>query len=321
MSGLVTGGTGFLGSHLVRRLLSDGWDVAVMARPSSDVRRIQHELGSIRLLYADLLERDSLVQLAGLDHIDVVFHLAAVGLHERTPRPAYEVVKTNVMGTLNALMVADESGIARVVHCGTGLEYGAGSLLSESALLRPASVYASSKAAAWLLAESLCRERSIELVSVRPFTVYGPDDSEWSLVGSLVKAAIDGAELDLTEGRQRRDFVFVEDVVEALLAAATVPSLDGEVFNISTGCETSVRAAAELVLELADGEGGVAFGARPYRAHELWESSGDPSKARDRLQWSAATSLRDGLARTISYERRRCGKIERPESLQNKQGS
>ncbi len=272
---LVTGASGFIGAQLVRRLVAEGWEAVAVARPgAASAERAQPA--------------------------EVLFHLGAVGLHEAHPRPAHEVASTNVLATLHAIRTAAEGHVRRVVHVGSGLEYGPGSCLSEDAPLRPTSVYGASKAAAWLLASTMSRAAGLELVGLRPFTVYGPGDSPHGLVGSAALAGIRGTALELTEGRQKRDFVYVDDAVDALLVAASAPGVSGEAFNVCTGVETPVRTLVELLVEATGGKAQPRFGALPYRADELWSSSGDPAKARDRLGWTASTPLEEGLVRTVA---------------------
>ena len=215
---------------------------------------------------ADLTDLQTGEVAAGAGRIDVAFHLAAVGLHEPRPRSAVDVVRENVLGTVALLELARETGAARVVNCGSGHEYGAGSRLSEDAPLRGTSVYGASKAAAWHLLDAGARRSGIPLVGLRPFTVYGPGDSPHALLGAAVAAAASNQPMEFTEGGQTRDFVYVDDVVDALVVAASHARAPGSIFNVCTGVETSVRDAVSLVFDLAGSEAGPVFGAKRYRA-------------------------------------------------------
>ena len=304
---LVTGAAGFLGSHLVRRLVDEGWEVTALARPRSQLRRLPRE---ISLLEADLttLEPDT-----SIPTVDVLFHLAAVGLHEPRPRPVEEVIRTNVLGTVNVVRLASQHGIPHLVHVGSGHEYGEGTRLREDAPLRPRSAYGASKAAAWLVGSALARLMDVEFVGLRPFTLYGPADSPHGLVGSAVVASLENEPLELTEGRQTRDFVFVADAVDALLAAADSRG-DFEVANVCTGVETSIRDVVELVVELSGSTAQPLFGNRPYCDDEVWSASGDPTRAREALGWEAKTGLREGIAATVEWFRAARGSLE-PETV------
>jgi UDP-glucose 4-epimerase len=237
--------------------------------------------------------------------VEVVFHLAAVGLHEREPRPPDEIARTNMLITLNVLRLSAALGARRVVHVGSGLEYGQGTKLDENVPLAPTSAYGRSKASSWVVTQAFCRELRLEPVGVRPFTVYGPNDSPYGLVGSAVIAALARSELELTEGRQTRDFVYVADAVDAITAAAVEPRAVGEVFNVCTGVDTSIRSAVDLIFLLSGSDAMPRFGARPYRPEELWSSSGDPAKARTTLGWQPQTSLEEGITETIAWFRDR----------------
>jgi nucleoside-diphosphate-sugar epimerase len=241
----------------------------------------------------DRLKRD-------LRGVEVVHHLAAAGVNPRHDS-GEEVVAANVVGTLRLLELATALEVRRLVYCGSCFEYGSGRGLVESTLPRPQSDYAASKSAAWLLAHSYSRRHGLSLVSLRPFTVYGPLESPYRLVPATIMGALDGRRIELTRGEQTRDFVYVDDAVGAFAAASSDAAIEGT-FNVCTGVETAVAELAQCVVELA-GAGEVDLGALPYRDNELWNLSGDPSAAADGLSWRAATPLREGLERTIEWFR------------------
>lgn len=301
MRALVTGGGGFIGSHLVRRLVSNGADVTVTARPGSKPWRLSSlglDVNVVPLALGEPVDTDLRAAMAGTD---VVFHLAAAGVDPSKDSGA-DVVCANVVGTVRLLEAAAEAKVRRFVNCGSCFEYGGGSRLREDAMPCPRSEYAASKSAAWIVASAFARRYGLSVVTVRPFTVYGPQEQEYRLVPSTIAGALAGDAIDLTPGEQTRDFVYVEDVVEGILAAAEASETG--TFNLCTGRETSVRELAETVVELV-GTGTLRLGALPYRSTELWTLSGDPSAAGDQLGWTAGTDLRTGLLKTIEWFRAR----------------
>jgi nucleoside-diphosphate-sugar epimerase len=301
MKTLVTGATGFIGSHLVRRLLADGGDVIAAVRAGSSTWRLEDVLAHVEVVeldlsapFADRLQRE-------LRGVEVIQHLAASGVDPRGDS-GEDVVAANVIGTLRLLELAAGVGVRRLVYCGSCFEYGSGSSLAESAVPQPQSDYAASKSAAWLLAHSYSRRNGLPVVSLRPFTVYGPHESSYRLVPSTIMGALDGTSIELTQGEQTRDFVYVDDAVGAFVAAAAAEAPAGGTFNVCTGVETAVSDLARTVVEVAGG-GDLRLGARPYRDNELWQLSGDPRAAADELPWRAETPLREGLERTIDWFR------------------
>src|SRR5512138_585983 len=244
---LVTGAAGFLGSHLVPRLIDAGAEVCALDQPNA--RRW------------GLLERESLAatvradvrSLAGPEHdhilgdIDVVFHLAAVGVVGDGVN-LRDLVTGNIDGTLAALLMAERLG-SRLLYCGSCFEYGAGARWTEDALPAPTTEYGAAKVGGWVLANAFARRTRLEVVSLRPFTMYGPMEPAGRLVPSVVRHALAGRAIDLTPGDQLRDFVFVDDAVDAFVAAATTDAALGGTFNICTGSAVTVRHVVNRVLQ------------------------------------------------------------------------
>jgi nucleoside-diphosphate-sugar epimerase len=297
---LVTGANGFIGSHLTRHLVATGADVVAAIRPGADTWRIEDLLDTVETVAFDLEMPSTRLERA-LDGVDVVYHLAAAGVVPGRDR-IERAVASNVMGTLRLLELASALDVARVVNCGSCFEYGSGSNLSESELPRPTSDYAASKSAAWILAHSLAHQTGLPVVSVRPFTVYGPCEAAYRLIPSIILAALADRPVELTAGEQTRDFLFVADAVAGLVATGEHPDAAGGTFNLCTGRETSVRELAEVAVETM-GRGELRLGVLPYRDDELWRLSGDPTAARERLGWTATTSLRQGLEQTVAWFR------------------
>jgi nucleoside-diphosphate-sugar epimerase len=285
---IVTGGSGFIGSHLVRRLVEAGEDVVVTVRTSSSLWR----LGDVAEWVREVPARGQLPPAR------LIFHLAATGV--RPGEDAATVLEENVLGTLRLLEHAAATGAERFVHCGSCFEYGPGERLSEDSALRPISEYGASKAAGSLLALAWGAAHGLPVVVVRPFTAYGPFEASYRLVPSTILDALDGGPIRITSGGQMRDFVYVEDVVGGLVAAAATDGLVQKGVNLCSGAGTPVARVAELVSELV-GDVDVVAGALEDRPVEFHELSGDPTLAAEAMGWTAATSLEAGLRSTIDW--------------------
>ncbi len=295
---LVTGATGFIGRHLVERLLTAGCRVSVLAR---DPRRVPDGWSThgVTVHHGDITDPRAVVSAIDVAAPRMVFHLASTSFNPPTTDPAEHVAV--ICGGAANVLAAIAGSPTRVVHAGSGFEYGAGSRLREDQPLEPATVLGAAKAGASLLMQAFARAAKVSTVVLRLFTPYGPGERGSRLVPSAVRAALRGEDVRISDGRQRRDFVYVDDVVEAMLVAARHPLPAGATFNVCSGTGTSIREVADLVVELSGRGGRVVTGALPTRSDEIWELTGDNAAARRDLGWQPTVGLREGLRRSIAW--------------------
>jgi UDP-glucose 4-epimerase len=297
MRAVVTGGAGFIGSHLVDALVERGDDVHVLDNLATGSRQVVNASAS----FHDGDIRSEAAALFAEVRPELVFHLAAqADVGTSVERPDYDA-DVNVVGTVRVLEAARRSG-ARVVFSSTGgAIYGeCDGPASEDAPRRPLSPYGMAKLCAEEYLAGWNRLHGTGHVALRFANVYGPRQAA-SLEGGVVAiflerlAAGDGATI-FGDGEQTRDFVYVGDVVRALLAAA---GQDGGVFNVGTGVETSVNELHAACRRAAGAERLPEYG--PGRAGDVLRSVIDPSLALRELGWRAETSLDDGLAQTWAW--------------------
>ena len=298
---LVTGAAGFLGSHLVPRLIDRGAEVCALDYAGARRWGMIEQAGIAASIRADVRTLGDTSHAQALGRIDTIIHLAAVGVVGDVAG-VRELVTTNVDGTL-AVLLAAQRARARVINCGSCFEYGSGAQWTEDALPGPTTEYGAAKAACWLIAQAFARRTGLELVSLRPFTMYGPMEPAGRLIPSVVRHALAGRPIDLTPGDQARDFVYVEDVADAFVAAATTDAAVGGTFNVCTGTAVTVRDIVRHVLAGTGSASVARFGALSYRPTELPVLSGDTSHAEQILGWRARVSLEEGLDRTIAWFR------------------
>jgi UDP-glucose 4-epimerase len=305
---LVTGGAGFIGGHLVDRLVETGFEVAVLDDFSSGRKEnLAGPARAARVFEADVSDAEALA--AAVDGADLVFHLAARPSVVESVADPLGSHRVNLTGTVAVLEAARRAGVARVVFASSCAVYGDAAPVpaGEDAPLHPASPYALQKAAG----EAYCRLyrelHGLESVALRFFNVYGPRQdprSEYAaVVPRFVAAALAGEPARIFgDGEQTRDFVYVGDVVEALLAAAHVPAAAGAVLNVGSGRRTSVNELCAAVAAAA----GTAPAARcePPRGGELRHSGARVEAAAERLGWRAAVTLERGLRLTVETVRR-----------------
>ncbi len=304
---LVTGATGFIGHHLIHRLLGEGATLFAGGRAggrlNSEERRtvsdgVNDETdASLSWLVFDV--RDPAAVRAAVQAADpeVIFHLAAVGVTNPRVAPA-DAVAVNVGGTLNLLEVARERGLRRFVLVGTSYEYGARQAREG---LDPFNIYGASKVAAWAFGRVYWRVYGLPVVTVRPFQVYGPGQPAHTLLPAAIRAALTGADFPTTPGEQMRDFIYVEDVVAGMLAAAESPAAIGHSLDLGTGCAHTVREVVHRVWKMTGAAGRILLGALPYRPGEVMHLVADADETFHRTGWRAQVALDTGLQRTIAW--------------------
>ena len=299
---LVTGGTGFLGSHLVGSLKALGAELYLCVRKQADTFPMDPLRADFCLLPGDLCDFHWVKEAVREARPEVVFHLAAAGVNPGAAAP-HTVVETNVMATLNLLEAVRDRDLARFVYVGSGFEYGGGVKLREDQALAPTGVYAASKAAGGLLCQAYHRAHGLPAVMLRPFTPYGPGERRDRLIPHVILCALQSRDIPMTGGEQERDFVYVDDVIQGLLLAVSVPGAVGATINLCSGVGTPIRQAVEQILSLMDHPVRPLLGAIPYRPGEMWKLSGDPTRAREILGWSPRVGLDTGLRRAIHWFR------------------
>jgi UDP-glucose 4-epimerase len=303
---LVTGGSGFIGSHLTRALVDLGADVHVLTSTVSSV--YPHRLTGLRrdiaLHEGNLTDGTAMRALVRDARPDVVFHLAAYTHVGKSWNRIDECIQSNVQGTVNLLEALDGGGYDRFVNTGTSEIYGAIDVpFHEVDRPQPVSPYAVSKHAA----EEFCRlgvtGRGWPIVRVRPFNAYGPGQSPDRVIPEVVVRALTGQPLAMTTGRQTREFNHVTDLVEGFLLAGVVDGLEGELLNLGNGEEVAIADLVTTILGLLDDPIDAELGALPDRPIEIWRMCCDQSRARDRLGWAPRRTLTEGLADTIAWYR------------------
>ncbi|MHB1534682.1 MAG: NAD-dependent epimerase/dehydratase family protein [Acidimicrobiales bacterium] len=302
---LVTGATGFIGSHLVPRLVAEGAQVFALTSAVGAVPDGQADTdAAVVTVEANVTDSSSLSHVVASVRPEFVVHQAAFTHVGKSFYRIEENIQTNIQGTVNLLQALD-GGYERLVYVGSGDVYGDSPVpFKEDGPVRPASPYAVSKYAAERFCRMFNQAYGWPIVCLRPFNVYGPGQSPDRIIPELILAGLEGRALRMTGGRQTREFTYVDDVVEAFVRALVVPGIDGQVLNIGRGEEVSIHDLALTVLRLLGDPIAPLFGALPYRPTEVWRMFGDNRRAAALLSWEATTELSEGLRRTIAWYRR-----------------
>jgi nucleoside-diphosphate-sugar epimerase len=286
---LVTGGSGFIGTHLVRRLHALGADIHVASRHPIPT------LGRAHTLVVDLTDPDACTGLVGKVRPDVVVHLASRVVGARDVHLVVPLMAANQAAAVNLMAaVADRAPGARVVLAGSLEE-----LVSVGDA--PCSPYAAAKAAATAYARLFARLWQLDVTVLRVGMVYGPGQADTTkLVPYVTTSLLSGDDPAVTSGTRQAEWLYVEDVVDAFVAAGSARLEPGTVLEIANGAPVTVRHVVEQLVELVDGPGRPRYGAVPDRLFDR-PLTGDPAPAAEQLGWRATTPLRQGLQRTVDW--------------------
>ena len=308
-STLVTGGAGFIGSHLVDALLDAGARVRVMDNlATGSLDNLAHCRDDVEFLESDLRDRDACDEAC--EGVDFVFHQAALGSVPRSIEDPATTVDVNLAGSANLFAAARDRGVRRVVYASSSSVYGDSAELPkrEGAEGEPLSPYAASKLFGEQLAEVFTRCYEIELVGLRYFNVYGPRQSPEGPYAAVLprffRAALGGEPMLVHgDGEQSRDFTFVSDAVEANLLAAGAPAAaSGRAYNVAGGRRVTVNQLAAAVAEAVGSD--VAPRHEAERPGDVRHSLADLSQAHETLGYESAVDLDQGLSRCRDYYER-----------------
>lgn len=318
MRWLITGGCGFLGTNLIKRLIVDGGhSVRVIDNLSvgskddlanvvnyTEIRSIEikKDLQGVELIVGDICDETLALQAA--IGIDVIVHFAAnTGVGPSVEDPRSDCV-INVLGTFNYLEAARQNGVGRFVFASSGAPIGEVDEppIHEELVAHPVSPYGASKLAGEGYCSAFFQSYKVDTVALRFGNVYGPGSIyKSSVVAKFIKKAMKGEAITIYgDGAQTRDFIYIEDLVDAVILAATIDDVGGEIFQIATNTETTVGEIGKMLIEMMSKEDIPTIYAEP-RVGDVKRNYSDTSKARRMLGWAPKWDLNDGLSETVNY--------------------
>jgi UDP-glucose 4-epimerase len=306
----VTGGAGFIGSHLTDRLLAEGFDVTVLDNLSTGIR--ERVPSAATFVHGDVGDRVVVDELFAGTHFDTVLHIAGqASIRLSFAEPEVDL-RTNVVGTVNVLRGCIETGVPRLVYASSMTAYGEPDLVPtpEGVACVPVSYYGVTKYAAerYVHVTGARPDVDVAVTSLRMFNVYGPRQSisnpYQGVLAIFIGNVLRGESITIHgDGEQTRDFVFIDDVVEAWLRVLDAPELDGAVLNVGSGRETSVNELTDAVLAaFGETRDGWDIRRQDIQLGDQRRAAADTS-ALSALGWSSSVGLRDGVARTVDWAR------------------
>ncbi|MDP2684403.1 MAG: NAD-dependent epimerase/dehydratase family protein [bacterium] len=298
---LVTGAKGFIGANLVRRLILDGNTVHIFLRHDSNMWRLDGIMGSLQVHKVDLCNKIEVESAINKIKPRTIFHLASYGAYPF--QKEVEIIKdVNLNGTVNLLSACESAGFDSFINTGSSSEYGfKDKPMKETNMVEPNSDYAVFKSEATKFCEEEANSKNLPIVTLRPFSVYGPYEEPTRLVPKLITNLLKNDCPPLVSPETARDYIYVEDMIEAYLITAEMKGLCGEIINIGSGVQTTIKEIVGMVIGLTGAKVKPKWGTMEQRIWDqnIWQA--DISKAREVLNWSPKNDLRSGLAKTIEW--------------------
>jgi len=313
---LVTGGAGFIGSNIAEALLTRGYRVVILDDLSTG--KMDNVLDikvndNLKFIKGDILESGLLRSIIKSENINIISHQAAVSSVSKSIADPVMTMETNVAGTTNLFHIAAEYGCKRIVFASSSSIYGDAPELpkKESMTPCPKSPYAMSKAAKEMLGSVFSGIYGTEIVGLRYFNVYGrrqdPASDYAAVIPKFIAKALENEPIPIEgDGGQTRDFIYIDDVVNANLKALTGSSISGSVFNVANGERTSILELAKTIIEVTGSNSEIVF--KPPRIGDIRDSVGDTEHAQKNLGYRKTYDIRRGLAETIAWYRERARK-------------
>lgn len=295
----VIGAGGFIGSHLVERLIKEGTDLLAIGRHPGHLKAFPPTMPGYQFCVGDISDRQQIETLLRTFRPDIVFHLAAHPDGAETFPQIQERMRINLFGGMNTLEAAISCGSKVFVLADSTKSYGNRDVpYTATQLADPLCSYAVAKTALWQLCQLVARMHEIQVVGLRLTFVYGPRQG-WNIIRYVQKCLREGTPVALQGGTQTRDPLYIDDAVDALLAAATQPAAFGHSIPIGGGKEISIRSLCESVLQMLGPQLPIIENADTLRLTEIWRSVVDNTDARRLLNWVPRTTLAEGLTKTL----------------------
>lgn len=301
---LITGGAGFIGANLLRKLVSiPNFKVFVIEKRNTDLWRIKDIANKISIKYVDLEDFNGLSKVVHDIKPQIVFHLASYGVYPSFQNDLRKMAGTNIEGALNLIDLLKNCPISSFVNIGTCFAYKEKkSKLNENNFTDPLNFYAATKLAAELLLKKFAVENNMPVINLRLFTPYGYYEDTRRLIPYTILNALKNKKIELSSPNYVRDFIFIEDVTDLFLRIIkSNHNYRGEIFNIGSGKQYSIKNIVSVVEKLLHKKLDVVYKVRASYYNEPAFMIADNAKARAAFNWGINYSIESGIAKTIDW--------------------
>ncbi len=299
---LITGATGFIGACLVHRLIERGAELHLTVRPQSNLWRIKDVLNKVCLHNVDLRNKDEVDSVVTKLKPKIIYHCATYGGYY-FQKDTNKIFETNIIGTVNLLNACSKVDFDCFVNTGSSSEYGIkNEPMKELDVLEPVNEYGVAKASSTLFCQSVFRRTQLPIVTLRFFSPYGYYEAPTRLIPSVIISCLTRKNPKVSSPDSVRDFVFIEDVIEAYIKVAeNIDKIKGEIFNIGSGKQYSVGEVVSRIIKLTGNKVKPEWKSIPNSRvePEVWQA--DISKSKDILKWQPKHSLEQGLNNTVKW--------------------
>ena len=302
---LITGGTGFIGSNLIRKIISSNNKIYSINRNVKNCWRVTDIQGKINMIKTDLTNRNNLEKVIKKINPDIVFHLASYGVNN-SEKNFSKILNTNAIGSYNLFSILAENRPKKIINVGSVFEYGQlkhKGGFSEEDCSNPFTKYGMSKNYQTNLANYFVNSKSLPIVTLRLFTPFGMYENKNRLVSQMMISKIKNQKMVISSAKSTRDFVFIDDVIDAFVKASKKKNIEGEIFNIGLGKSHSVEQIVNFMNKLSESKTEIQIKNVPVNDYDILGGKGYASilKAKKILNWSPKNSIEEGLAKTFSW--------------------
>jgi len=299
---LITGGTGFVGANFVHRLAKEGYKPTVFIRKKSNLWRLKNIVSKIHILETDLQNTKLLSRQVSRIKPSHIFHLAVYGAQQSIQKDIIQTYTQNILSSVNLMEVCCKQGFQQYVNIGSSSEYGLKkSAMKEADILQPINHYGATKAAISLAASVFSTTYRLPISTLRLFSPYGYWEDRRRFIPTLILNAIKGKRAELSCPSYVRDFIFIDDVIDALVHFLTEKKHYNEVFNIGSGKQYTLQQVVDEVRDMSSNKLKVTWNDRKSNQLEpsFWKA--DITKTKKQLNWKPRISLKRGLQKTYQW--------------------
>ena len=292
---LITGAAGFVGACLTRRLIESNESVHILLKKEPNTWRIQDIIHKVTVHMSDLSDLQGLREIIDDIKPDIIYHLATCGAYSYQNMPDV-IINTNILGTWNLLKATSQINYELFVNTGSSSEYGFKKFpMKETDLLEPASYYAVTKSSQTLLCSYIARLEKKPIVTLRPFSVYGPYEEQTRFVPVLLKSIYCNEKINLVSPKIARDYIYVDDIVDAYLSIDKLKKFPGEIFNIGTSVQSTIKDMVDIAMRVTGKTADCNWCGMQNRNWDTDNWVADISKVKRLLDWLPKTNLEKGL--------------------------